>query len=275
MRSLELPLRNEHADLQACIERRAPRARAVLERLLGVVHDAYSRYEDVVLGDDLPATIDSSDAQVLRDTFRLLDAGRPMAQLRRDLLSIGSNDRCPMCDRVPVSALDHHLPKSSFPHYSVMPRNLVPICDRCNRAKRDALRTSRSSRFFHPYYDATSSTQLLDVSVEIEPILYIKFGIRRDGPDREIAEVMHFTLTQLGLDRYYEGEAYDDLGDLSGSLENSFQAAGGPGVRAHLLGIQESCSTQKGPNYWRSALYGSLAEHQGFCEGGYRQLLPE
>ena len=166
MRSLEMPLRNEHEDLRSCLERRS-RSLLVPESLERELHDAYSKYEEVAFEQESVKLLSEGAGEALQGLFRLLDSGRPMVGMRRSLLSIESSDRCPLCDRLAVSELDHYLPRSAFPHYSVLGRNLVPICFRCNHIKRNKQRASRRLRFFHPYYDQVPSLPLIKVDVDV------------------------------------------------------------------------------------------------------------
>lgn len=52
------------------------------------------------------------------------------------LLASARRKKCPMCSESTVTALDHHLPKQTYYFFSVHPNNLVPICSRCNEAKK-------------------------------------------------------------------------------------------------------------------------------------------
>ncbi|PEX07128.1 hypothetical protein COD78_18110 [Bacillus cereus] len=65
---------------------------------------------------------------------------------------------CPYCDWYEIEvagvSIDHFLPKSKFPLFSIYPKNLVMSCPTCNdRIKRDHIKFP----IFHPYYDEVAN----------------------------------------------------------------------------------------------------------------------
>jgi hypothetical protein len=216
VRSLPLPARNEHQDYETCIKRRSASASQILRGQQNTVFYAYSRYEDAAFLDGCPGKPDHIADVALRDNFKLLEPGRPLADLREKIMNMGVNDRCPFCGRAPASSLDHYLPKSTFSCYSVLARNLVPICDRCNRNKSNTRGLSQTLRFFHPYYDEIPSHRILRAAVTVDPIVDLSYYIDDAcGAPSSIIDTFKFTYIQLQLQRFYVQEAYDDMGDLS------------------------------------------------------------
>ncbi|MBO0481256.1 HNH endonuclease [Candidatus Enterococcus courvalinii] len=57
---------------------------------------------------------------------------------------------CAICD-AHADTLDHVLPKSKYVQYTITPVNLVPLCSRCNRVKKDKV-TEVDKIIFHPYF---------------------------------------------------------------------------------------------------------------------------
>ena len=51
------------------------------------------------------------------------------------IMSLPVNQRCPLCGIGTVNTLDHYLPKTHFPVFSVTPNNLVPACTWCQGTK--------------------------------------------------------------------------------------------------------------------------------------------
>lgn len=63
---------------------------------------------------------------------------------------------CPACgeDGTPRT-LDHYLPKTTFPEYSIHLKNLVPMCDICQEKKGTKYVTANQQKhYFHSYFDA-------------------------------------------------------------------------------------------------------------------------
>ncbi|RBP25364.1 hypothetical protein DET55_114116 [Bacillus mycoides] len=92
-----------------------------------------------------------------------------------------TNERvCPYCDWYEIEiagvSIDHFLPKSKFPLFSIYPKNLVMSCPTCNdRIKRHYIKLS----IFHPYYDEVANYfKLLEIYIVISwSILEFIFGI--------------------------------------------------------------------------------------------------
>lgn len=61
---------------------------------------------------------------------------------------------CPLCGEAGTpNTLDHYLPKSEFPEFSILPFNLVPACDICQGHKLTRYSGPDGRLFLHPYYD--------------------------------------------------------------------------------------------------------------------------
>ena len=76
-------------------------------------------------------------------------------------------DTCPACgEGVIPKTLDHYLPKGRFPHLSITPANLTPMCFACQLAKGEKTGDATTPRYFiHPYFDTFSEPQVLKLSV--------------------------------------------------------------------------------------------------------------
>lgn len=76
-------------------------------------------------------------------------------------------DICPACGAPTVpETLDHYLPKGKYPHFSVTPVNLTPMCDPCQRRKCEKTGDQQTPRFFiHPYFDAFSIEQIVCLQI--------------------------------------------------------------------------------------------------------------
>jgi 5-methylcytosine-specific restriction endonuclease McrA len=71
-----------------------------------------------------------------------------------DSILVAAGGLCPYCGGLGhVNTLDHYLPKSIFPAYSVLPANLVPSCRDCNSGKGAAFALLDTSQTLHPYLD--------------------------------------------------------------------------------------------------------------------------
>jgi len=74
-----------------------------------------------------------------------------------DSILSSSLEKCPFCGGIGTPRnIDHFLPKSLFPQFSVLPYNLVPACRDCNMdGKADAFARSADSQPIQPYLEAS------------------------------------------------------------------------------------------------------------------------
>jgi hypothetical protein len=79
----------------------------------------------------------------------------------------GKKISCPVCGSLAGATLDHYLPKSVYPEYSVYSWNLVPACFDCNTHHNDVCAGAGvNERMIHPYYDGFVAQRLLSVEIE-------------------------------------------------------------------------------------------------------------
>ena len=76
----------------------------------------------------------NADKDDLVDLYnsKFVPKGRPGRETYLSIQQSAPMGRCPLCSQLPVSTVDHYLPKTKYPSISVFPRNLVPACTRCN-----------------------------------------------------------------------------------------------------------------------------------------------
>jgi 5-methylcytosine-specific restriction endonuclease McrA len=75
---------------------------------------------------------------------------------------------CPACGEFgKPNTLDHYLPKGKYPHFSITPANLFPMCDSCQKEKLEKTHTVQESRLFlHPYFDGFVDGQIIRIVIE-------------------------------------------------------------------------------------------------------------
>ncbi|WP_447902988.1 hypothetical protein [Pseudomonas serbica] len=75
---------------------------------------------------------------------------------------------CPACGEFgKPNTLDHYLPKGKYPHFSITPVNLFPMCDSCQKEKLEKTNTLQEARLFlHPYFDDFVERQIIHVVIE-------------------------------------------------------------------------------------------------------------
>ena len=93
------------------------------------------------------------------------------------LMALPLLSRCPFCGINEVEGLDHYLPESKFPTFSVLPYNLVAACNKCNKGNLADYATTQNTQTLHPYYDNFNTQQWLFSRVLNSPSLSIEFYV--------------------------------------------------------------------------------------------------
>ena len=89
----------------------------------------------------------------------------------------------------------------------------------------------------------------------------------------EMGKRLRYQLCCLDLNHRYSREINLYLTSQSTALEFVFQSGGAEAVRLYLCKQSEVEFTRFHRNHWRPVLLLSLKNHQGFCEGGFMDVL--
>ena len=178
--------------------------------------------------------------------------------------------QCPYCGHLPVSTLDHSLPKVRHPALALTPLNLIPCCKDCNHNKGNSGPNSTETQFLHAYYDDLTADRWLYAAIVEGSPPGATFHV--DPPEKwddvTSARVRrHFE--KLKLARLYASQAGRELQNIRRSLSNIYEAAGADDVSADLLERSLSC-VDVSLNSWEGALYEAASQSDWFCNGGFR-----
>ncbi|MGS0675499.1 HNH endonuclease [Shewanella sp. 125m-1] len=130
----------------------------------------------------------------------------------KDSIRNSSPDVCPMCGSQHPRTLDHVLPKSLYPAWSIFSKNLVPACS-CNQSRSVAtfLAGSINKRVLHPYFDDCLDTRLLSTSFEYpEDLRWVRAKLScvdESHPDIDAIKyhVKHI-IERNGIDTWFRGK---------------------------------------------------------------------
>jgi hypothetical protein len=92
---------------------------------------------------------------------RMVRSNSPGRTAYDQIMSAPINSRCPLCGHRRVSTLDHHLPKSRYAAFTILPFNLVPACKDCNGSKLHLVPSGPEQSTLHPYFDDVESGRWL------------------------------------------------------------------------------------------------------------------
>lgn len=197
--------------------------------------------------------------------------GEDLARTFYDKLMLAPQSRCPYCGFGQVSTLDHFLPKSYYPAFSVLPANLVPSCKDCNTGKGSGKLTA-NSQVAHPYFesDLVEKQLWLHVVVRQTSPASVEYVVRAPvNWPLDLAERVANHFRDFDLASRYGVEAGREIISLASYLDKLTTPES---VRKHLQ-ITSEVELELHKNSWEAALYAALAASDWYCDGGWR--LPE
>ena len=205
----------------------------------------------------------SSDEFIRLYKYRLVN--NRVGGIYDEILQLPEHNICPFCNQRLVSELDHFLPKSNYPNYSVSHINLVPICKECNHSKLDKEINTQNEVFIHPYFDDVLNQNWLKADLINEEPIGVKFLVNEDvNLDQTTLERIKNQFDLLQLNRLYTSHASSELASLIKSLfRPKFRTINK--VRTFLEDNRKD-NIHRGINHWKNVLLLELSQTNWFCE---------
>lgn len=234
--------------------------------------DSYS--PDLVDGTHPTVAWNALDVGILHKTYKVIRSGRLRSE-GSAILSLSL--KCCLCGHRDTSELDHFLPKSIYPEYSVLPTNLVPCCSVCNNLKGDKVSDSLGPLFVHPYSVLfNSTTPFLHVSLSFEPHLSLKYSVQSSSSlPEDLISPLRRQFEFLRLGELYETQAIEEVAEQARGLHELHGIGGASRVADHLARASRSIRARLGINHWKPVALAALAGSLEFCDGGFQEFLVE
>jgi len=266
------PARSVENDYRIARRHRQRMAAVTLTSLEPVIMGAYCRYEQ--LGGS-PATVkplqlDIAASKALDSNYPLTYKSRPLNDLRSDLLTGAIHGLCPYCGREQATDLDHFLPKSNYPEFSILAWNLVPVCKTCNDLKRD-FESRRGAHFLHPYFLAEITEPILVSKIDDKGGISASFKVN-DCLPRRIAHCAQVQFSRLALSEKYSAAAAVELTECAEEFEKAYDWNGRDEVAGDALRKAKYLRSTFGLHYWKAALYEAIGCSDMFCGGGFKRI---
>lgn len=203
-------------------------------------------------------------------TNRMAKKGTPGRDVYDKLKALPIHATCPLCGHRTVEQLDHYLPKSKFPSLVVLPTNLIPSCEKCNKVKLADVPDSKESQILHPYYDDVSSYQWLFAKVVHTTPAALRFSISEVAEfDDKLNARIHYHFTSLELGTLYSTQVGAFLADIQHRLEDLHKKGGLREVKEYLK-EEEFSRRRLHINSWQRAMFQALSNCDWFCDGGFK-----
>ncbi|WP_424361404.1 HNH endonuclease [Methylocystis parvus] len=237
------------------------------------IHALYAAY-DVLEGEPDPALMPPGldhCKNALHAAYGQVQKGGRLAGLRGALLA--AVVECPLCGFAPASTLDHHLPKDEYRALSIYPRNLVPSCQPCNRAK-GTLQPVAGEGMIHAYFQQLPDEAFLHADVDYnDGVLVVSFRIESAALEAPLLERLRFQFDRLSLNARYS----DPINVFLFNLKPAFKMFRGmPNsqdlMRSFLVRSAMDYETDFGLNHWRVALMRGLSACEAFLADPWSYL---
>ena len=222
--------------------------------------------DDIVIG-----YLSKSDLKKLYSSY-FVPSDKPTRYVYERILSSSENNICPFCGFGHTKNLDHFLPKSKHPRFSVTPHNLVPACRDCNMDKLATTSSKKDEQCIHPYYDELFffSEQWLFAEVRrtlpITLRFYSKVGV--PAPAGALQRTSSH-LRSFGLNLRFSVQAATELTAISKHLSTVPTLE----LRKQYLNEKEESYRSIHPNSWQTAMTQALKLDSWFLNDGYSSHL--
>jgi 5-methylcytosine-specific restriction endonuclease McrA len=257
---INLPIlrRNDRVILSNIVDNKHEPARTCLLNVYDTILGDYlkyykNRYNLERLTADI--TINTDASKYLKDAYK---SGKEIDSVKAKIMEImppAIKEKCPYCMLSEPGTFDHYVGKERFPEYSVLSKNLVPCCSKCNSKKgKKFLAENGKSIFISFYFDDLPQNSFLMVELDIDgDIPYIKNMYTNSNSGKDIDEIIKTHFDELGLFERYMNPMSNKLSLLIAKIEGSKQ------VRDEISEIIENEITALekiyGASYWECSLY--------------------
>jgi len=207
-------------------------------------------------GDPWVVTIaDFSDVEKAA-LYNLYDTRRSSGVMKRLRRPKGGYASCPMCGSSGGGSLDHALPRSIFPEFSIVRENLVPACSICNTDEKGAEYQGKfiHERLIHPYYDQWASAPIWEVAFgeDLDAVVFTAVPSSILTPGQWSTVAYHLTVV-LGSE--WEESSRRFWGTLGLKIQDRLgNAPTAAETRLELEHRLRDETFDKGVNGWSSAL---------------------
>ena len=196
-------------------------------------------------------------------------SGKDSARVKVYDKLLAASSICPACGFGNVYTLDHYLPKTKYPQFSVFPANLVPCCRDCNIIKGTWQSRKQGEQVIHPYFDSRLINEpWLHAEIQMipGPVIVYFADAPSHWPQAE-RERVEKHLEVFSLKKRFSIQAGNQLVYLRDFFKND----SAEDVKKELLKMaQSSLATKK--NSWQTALYRGLMANDWYCAGGHQSF---
>ena len=244
-----------------------------LENLANQVQNNYRNYDYHFNANGLINIPDSTyrgrDYTVLKECY---SKSSTLSKLKKEIYNNqNAQIRCLCqycCGATPLgNLLDHYLPKSEYPEFSVLSLNLLPCCSYCNNLKSENWKDGNNRIIINYYFDNLENIRFLFCRIDGNwPDLYIRYYL--NNPGNSISGSLYSIITshfeKLNLIKRLSDISNSYIWGVKNSLENHVRGKFIIDAQTELLEDSQSLKQIYGNNYWKAVLYEGLSVSTNF-----------
>ena len=210
--------------------------------------------------------IDDETSKCLNDAYK---TGKVIDSVKAKIIEImppAIKEKCPYCMLSEPGTFDHYLGKGQFPEYSILSKNLVPCCSKCNSKKGDKFLSVNGNRtFISFYFDELPKSSFLVVELDIDrDVLYIKNMYISSNTGNNVDEIIETHFDELELFERYKNPMSNKLSLLVTRIQGSKHC------REDIIEVirNEIIVLEKiyGASYWECSLYRGVISNEDILD---------
>lgn len=184
-----------------------------------------------------------------------------------DLQILSAREKCPFCGGIGRPAnLDHFMPKSDYPQFSVFPINLIPSCRDCNMGnKKGRFATAAANQILHPFLDDQKFFDIPWISAQYHPAShgnpsYVEYSVSPPNAwSQQDQDRVRRHFSEFDLKKRYSVEAATELVLVEAQIKAQQQSAT-PSNEIKSVLLQPVIDSIPFVNHWKRVMYIAIME---------------
>lgn len=177
---------------------------------------------------------------------------------------------CQYCGIQKPNTIDHYLPQSDFPEFSVLALNLIPCCNDCNTKKNNYWLDNGFRGIINFYIDNLPQIQFLycDITFDsISEIPNINFHLNIPKTiNLRLKKIIENHFTRLDLCNKYGEYIHDLITEKINSIVSYLNSNDSTEIKLRIENEANSLKDRYGINNWKTVLTYELSKNSDFIE---------
>ncbi|WP_145889332.1 hypothetical protein [Candidatus Pantoea soli] len=273
MRNIPLPIENDKNNLDLIVEDKTDKYATPIRNIISRIKNAYDSYEanKLSLESLRPIGLSTEESDSILHAYNVKTKTFKIISARLFNPDLPDFDECPYCGISEPSTLDHYLPKESYPEFSVLSKNLIPICSVCNTIyKKSKFLLNNERIFIHPYYDIFPNERFINISIVVGNKIQLDFSSLGYAGYAYFSGIFARHFSNLNLRARFKRKSASEICRMRASLIRVYSRRGAyQDVSSLLLSQSNDFKDSYGVNHWKVILYLELSRNVDFCNNGF------